>query len=432
MPSVRRYETKDGRAYYLIRVRRGREKSALSRRWYVPDGWSQRAIDRELAKVSAEFERQVQAGEVISRNEKRLQAAQEAAEAAKIVTLRQYGEKVFMPAKTLTATENTRASFQGNLDKWVYPAIGDIKLPEITSAQISALLLDMQGKGKAHATVVKVYTILNSLFKMAYLSDMIARNPMDKVERPKPRKDEIKPQTAQAYTAQEVRDILTALEGEPLKWRAFIHLLIDTGVRRGEALAVQWEDIDFQENTILICRNLCYTPDKGIYLDTPKNGRCRMVDVGEDTLQLLKQIREQQGAGGKYIFTQDNSLEPMHPTSPTHYFRQFAKRNGIKDFHPHKLRHTFASVAITAGADVVSVSETLGHSDTAVTLRMYTHANDESRRRASRIFRDAIQKDTQKDTPPPEKDTHKADADYNSTQQENLDTLRAAMIIEDK
>ena len=432
MPSVRRYETKDGRAYYLIRVRRGREKSALSRRWYVPDGWSQKAIDRELAKVAAEFEREAQAGEVISRAEKRQKAAQEAAEAAKIVTLRQYGEKVFMPAKTLTATENTRASFQGNLDKWVYPAIGDIKLPEITSAQISALLLDMQGKGKAHATVVKVYTILNSLFKMAYLSDMIARNPMDKVERPKPRKDEIKPQTAQAYTAQEVRDILTALEGEPLKWRAFIHLLLDTGVRRGEALAVQWEDIDFQENTILICRNLCYTPDKGIYLDTPKNGRCRMVDVGEDTLQLLKQIREQQGAGGKYIFTQDNSLEPMHPTSPTHYFRQFSKRNGIKDFHPHKLRHTFASVAITAGADVVSVSETLGHSDTAVTLRMYTHANDESRRRASRIFRDAIQKDTQKDTPPPEKDTHKADADYNSTQQENLDTLRAAMIIEDK
>ena len=432
MPSVRRYETKDGRAYYLIRVRRGREKSALSRRWYVPDGWSQKAIDRELAKVAAEFEREAQAGEVISRAEKRQRAALEAAEAAKIQTMRQYSERVFMPAVALRAPENTRSSYQGNLNRWIYPALGDMKLPEITSAQISALLLDMQARGRANATAVKVYTILKSLFKMAYLADMIDRNPMDKVERPKPRKDEIKPQTAQAYTAQEVRDILTALEGEPLKWRAFIHLLIDTGVRRGEALAVQWEDIDFQENTILICRNLCYTPDKGIYLDTPKNGRCRMVDVGEDTLQLLKQIREQQGAGGKYIFTQDNSLEPMHPTSPTHYFRQFSKRNGIKDFHPHKLRHTFASVAITAGADVVSVSETLGHSDTAVTLRMYTHANDESRRRASRIFRDAIQKDTQKDTPPPKKDTHKADTDYNSTQQENLDTLRAAMIIEDK
>ena len=406
MPSVRRYETKDGRAYYLIRVRRGREKSALSRRWYVPDGWSQRAIDRELTKVSAEFERQVQAGEVISRDEKRLQAAQEAAEAAKIVTLRQYGEKVFMPAKTLTTTENTRASFQGNLDKWVYPAIGDIKLPEITSAQISALLLDMQGKGKAHATVVKVYTILNSLFKMAYLSDMIARNPMDKVERPKPKKDEIKPQTAQAYTAQEIRDILAALEVEPLKWRAFIHLLIDTGVRRGEALAVQWEDVDFQENTIIIRNNLCYTPAKGVYLDTPKNGRSRVVDVGEDTIELLKQLRKEQIAGAKFVFTQDGSLKPMHPTSPTRYFRQFSKRHNIQGFHPHKLRHTFASVAITAGADVASVSEALGHSDTAVTLRMYTHADEESRRRASRIFRDAIQKDTPKDTPTPKKDTH--------------------------
>ena len=76
----------------------------------------------------------------------------------------------------------------------------------------------------------------------------------------------------------------------------------------------------------------------------------------------------------------------------THYFRQFSRRYGIQDFHPHKLRHTFASVAITAGADVASVSEALGHSDKAVTLRMYTHADAESRRRASQIFRDAIKK----------------------------------------
>lgn len=432
MPSVRRYETKDGRPYYLIRVRRGRDKSALSRRWYVPDGWSQKAIDRELTRVSAEFERRVQAGEVISRAEKRLRTAQESAEAAKIVTLRQYGEKVFMPAKTLTVTENTRASFQRNLDKWIYPAIGDIKLPEITSAQVTAVLLDMQGKGKAHATVVKVYTILKSIFKMAYLSDMIDRNPMDKVERPKPRKDETKPQEAEAYTAQEVRDILKALSGEPLKWRAFVRLLIDTGIRRGEALAIQWEDIDFQGKSILIQRNLCYTPDKGVYLDAPKNGRSRIVYVGDDTLELLQKLKSEQVPGAQFIFTQGNSVEAIHPTSPTHYFRQFAGRHNIQGFHPHKLRHTFASVAITAGADVASVSEALGHSDTAVTLRMYTHANEESRRRATRIFRDAIQKDTPKDTPPPKKDTHEANEDYNNMQQENPDSPRSAMGAENK
>ena len=73
---------------------------------------------------------------------------------------------------------------------------------------------------------------------MAYLSDMISRNPMDKVARPKPRKDEIQPQESKAYTIQEIHGILEALEKEPLKWRCFIHLLIDTGVRRGEALGI--------------------------------------------------------------------------------------------------------------------------------------------------------------------------------------------------
>lgn len=394
MPSTRKKTTKTGATFYEIRVSRGRSKSYLTRRWYPPEGWSKKAIDRELARVAAEFEREAQAGEVISRAEKRQQQAQEAAEAAKIQTLRQYGERVFMPAKTVTMSENSRSTYQGNLDNWIYPALGDLKMPEVTSAQITALLLDMQSKGKAHSTVVKVYTILNSLFKMAYLADAIPRNPMDKVARPKPRKGESKPKEPEAYTAQEVGEILTALEKEPLKWRAFIRLLIDTGVRRGEACGLQWQDIDFKQSTAAIRRNLCYTPKKGVYIDTPKNDKSRVVDLGPDTLALLRQLRTEQAsrAMSAFVFTQDGSPEPMHPTSPTHYFRQFSRRYGIQDFHPHKLRHTFASVAITAGADVASVSEALGHSDKAVTLRMYTHADEESRRRASQIFRDAIKK----------------------------------------
>ena len=68
----------------------------------------------------------------------------------------------------------------------------------------------------------------------------------------------------------------------------------------------------------------------------------------------------------------------------------FAAVDGVQDLHPHKLRHSFASIAITNGADIASVSEKLGHTDKAVTLRMYTHADQESIRRASQIFRNAI------------------------------------------
>ena len=394
MSSYRKMETKDGRIFYEISVSRGRGKSRLTRRWYPPDGWSRRAIERELAAVAAEFERLSDAGEIISLAEQRERDAQAATEAAKILTLRQYGERVFMPSKAVTMSENSRSNYQGYLDKKIYPALGDLKLPEITPAQITALLLDIQAEGKAHSTVIKVYTILHSFFKMAYLGDIIDRNPMDKVERPKPRKSEATAEEHQSYTPAEVQRLFQALEDEPLKWRALVHLLIDTGIRRGECCALRWQDVDFSTGSITVSGNLCYTVAKGVYLDTPKNGRSRTVYAGAATLALLRQLRGQQdrNAISAYIFTQETSPEPMHPQSPTRYLKKLSERYGIPDLHPHKLRHTFASIAITNGADVASVSEVLGHSDKAVTLRMYTHASEESISQAAQIVQEAIEK----------------------------------------
>jgi integrase len=243
-----------------------------------------------------------------------------------------------------------------------------------------------------HGSIIKLYTVLHMLFKMAYMDETIDRNPMDRVQRPKPTKAEGKDNEIQAYTGEELKYILECLENEPLKWQVFIRLLIDTGCRRGEANALTWDNIDFKENSILIEKNLCYSSSKGIYIDTPKSGKKRTVYVDPEVMALLTQLRKEQKVASidGYVFTQDGTNEPMHPDSPTRFFQRFGKRYGIADFHPHKLRHSFASVAITNGADVASVSETLGHSDKAVTLRMYTHADEESKRRASEIFRQAL------------------------------------------
>ena len=397
MPSTRKKTTKAGREYYEIRCRISREAPELTRRWYVPDGWSQKVIDRELAKAAAEFERQCKAGEHISRSEQKERKKAAEAEAAAIVTLKQYGESVFMPTKTVTCSENTRASYQRLLDQHIYPALGAFKLPDITAAEISALLLSCQKIPLAHASCVKIYAVLGQLFKMAYMADVIDRNPMDKVQRPKPRKDEIKGKGVQAYTADELRYIIQCLEREPLKWRAYIRLLIDTGVRRGEACGLQWQYVDFKTNRITIAQNLCYTAEKGAYLDTPKSGRIRTIDVDPDVMKLLRELQREQAAKhiSRYVFTQDGGAEPMHPTSPTHYMRQFAKRYGVEGMHPHKLRHSFASVAITNGADIASVSEKLGHADKSTTLRLYTHADEESIKRAGDIFREALREKKQ-------------------------------------
>ena len=168
--------------------------------------------------------------------------------------------------------------------------------------------------------------------------------------------------------------------------------MADTGARKGEICGLYWKDVDFAAGTITIRRNLQYTKAAGVYETTTKTGKTRIVDVGEDVLALLSKLRAQQAASclSKYVFTTDGSIAPMHPTSPTHYFRHFGKRYGIADFHPHKLRHTSASLAIINGADIVSVSQRLGHSNVSTTLKVYSHANEESIRRAGQIVRDAL------------------------------------------
>lgn len=391
MAAIREISTKSGKCYE-IGVSRGRGVAKAYKRWYPPEGWSRKNIERELNRVACAFEKEVQEGIALTRAERKEKERLEALEAAKIQTLRQYAEKVFMPTKTVQISENTRSSFQSCLDNRILPALGDLKLPDITPANITAFLLDIQSSGLSHGSVIKHYTVLHSLFKMAYMTDMIDKNPMDKVERPRPRKEEMRNSEVEAYTTSEMKHIMDCLANEPLKWQTLVRLLIDTGIRRGECCGLQWQNVDFQNCTITVEHNLCYTPEKGVYLDTPKNGKTRTIDVDPDVIFLLKLLRNEQAgkAISQFVFTQENSPDPMHPQSPTRYMTKFAKRYGVKDMHPHKLRHSFASIAITNGADVASVSEKLGHSDKAVTLRMYTHANEESMKRASQIFREAL------------------------------------------
>lgn len=393
MASIKLNETKDGRRFFQISVSRGYGKSPYKTRWYWPDGWSKRTAEREAAKQAAAFELACKNGEVLNRAQEREKAAQEAAEAAKLKTVRQYADGVFMPMKEAIFSENARSSYRMFLDKHIFPALGDVLLTEVSPAMIAKLLVDFQRAGYAHATAVKLYNILNGVFEMAFLDDSIPANPMLKVKRPAPRKGEQpKEEADKAYTVEELHYIFSCAAQEPLQWQTYISLPADTGLRRGELCGLQWADIDFKAGAVTVRRNLQYTPASGVYATSPKNGKVRVVDVGADVLALLKELREEQSRSciSAWCFSQDGTAEPMHPQSPTRYFSKFGKRYGIEDFHPHKLRHTSASVALTHGADVVSVSERLGHSDTAVTLRMYAHANEESIRRAGQIVRDAL------------------------------------------
>lgn len=271
MAATKLMETKDGRRFYKISVSRGYGITPYTMRWYWPDGWSKRAADRELAKVAAAFELKCQSGEVMNRAEVRAKEAEERAEAAKLHTVRQYANGVFMPSKEATFSENARASYRMFLDRHILPTLGDCLLVDVTPAMITKLIINFQKAGYAHASTTKLYNILNGLFGMAFLDDSIPINPMMKVKRPAPRKDERPAEESdKALTVEQLRCVLSSMAKEPLKWQVYINLAADSGARRGELCGLWWRDIDWAEGTITIRRNLQYTPSAGVYVATPK------------------------------------------------------------------------------------------------------------------------------------------------------------------
>ena len=400
---------KDGSRYFLIVVSAGHGKTSYRARFDWPmtkDGKpvAESTARERLKAFVDEFTTDCSRGLVLTKKAEREKKAEEArkaaeeaaraaAEAAKLKTVRQYADGVFMPAKEVTISENARYSYRKYLDKHILPVIGDLLLVDVTPAILQKLIIDYQRAGYKHASVVKLYNVLNGLFDMAFMDDSIPISPMLKVKRPAPRKDEaLKEDHKLALTAQELRTVLSCVAQEPLKWQAYIFFLADSGARKGEACGLQWNDIDFKNGKAKIQRNLQYTPEAGVYVTTPKNGQSRTVDLGADTISLLQQLRTEQAASciSKWIFTRDGSADPMHPQTPTRYFAKFGARYGIENFHPHLLRHTSCSLAVANGADYVSLAKRIGHSDPSFTMRVYAHANEEGIKKAGQVVRDAV------------------------------------------
>lgn len=245
-----------GNIVYKVQASAGRGRR-VTRSWRPEPGWSAKTIERELNKFKATLEKELASGKVLTRQEQLEQAKQAALEAAKIKTLRQYADSIFMPKKELSFSENAKANYRQFLDNHILPTLGNVPMAEITPAMLESLLLSFHKKGYAHSSVTKLHMILGGIFKSARKDGTISSNPMELVDCPAARKDEhIQDESEKAYTVQELNHILDCLQNEPLKWQTYIHLVSDTGLRRGEACGLHWADIDFKAGTITVRHNL--------------------------------------------------------------------------------------------------------------------------------------------------------------------------------
>ena len=287
--------------------------------------------------------------------------------------------------------ETTWSSYCFNVKDHIVPYFEPtgITLGGLQARHIQSFYLH-ERKTLKSTSVLRLHANLHKALKQAVKLDLIPGNPVDKVERPKPRKDDAAPEV-QALDTAEARRLLQCLSQEPLQWQAIIRLMLDSGCRRGEICGLRWRSVDFINNAITIENNLQYTPEKGIFNTTPKGKKSRTIDIDPEIMSLLRELRSKQRVTTLegYCFTQHNG-EPLHPQTPTRHLHKFGEKYGFPGLHPHQLRHTAATIAITNGADIASVSAKLGHAETATTLNLYTHANQESIKQANEIYRKAL------------------------------------------
>ncbi len=188
------------------------------------------------------------------------------------------------------------------------------------------------------------------------------------------------------YQPEEVKAIIAELVNVPLKWRCLTLLLIFTGCRRGEIASLQWKEVDFQRNSILIDSALLYSAKKGVYEDTTKSSENRLItDLPEMVMDNLRDLYKNQtelksniGEGwneSDYVFVNDAGNH-IHPDSITGWLNTFSANNSLPHIHPHAFRHTVASTLISQHVDVVTLANVLGHANSTTTLKVYSHVID--------------------------------------------------------
>lgn len=245
-----------------------------------------------------------------------------------------------------------------------------------------------QGKPYSKTTVQHHFSTLRNILEYARRFHYIDADPcQDLSQKEKPHREKRK---IDFLDSAQAREFIRCLEAEPLFWRCFENLLITTGLRRGEAVGLQWGDISADKLTLTIQRNVTLdkTAEDKIHIGQTKGKEARTVPISRRVYALLMQRKEEQQQQyglvmpTAFIFNRDgNAYRPIYPTAPTRWQQKFVKRHGLEDVSPHDLRHTAATLALEGGADLKQVQELLGHKDAQTTMQFYAGVTEEQQRR---------------------------------------------------
>jgi integrase len=290
--------------------------------------------------------------------------------------------------------ESTQRSYGHHIDDYLVPALGHLRLRDLRPVHVQQMLNRLTGPNDSRhdrkpATVRRIHATLRSAMSTAKRRRLIAFNPAVDIDLPNGSRPKVRP-----WEPSELGTFLDAIAGDSLA--TLFEVIAATGLRRGEALGLRWQDVNFEMSRLVVRQQvlelhgwqrpcaICGELHGSAVFGRPKtvSGEDRSVDLDSRVTQSLAEHRERQRAhridwADAYV---DHGLvfarpggDPHRPEWVSTRFHALVKDAGLRQIRLHDLRHGRASLLLAAGVDIALVSKVMGHSTIALTSDTYSH-----------------------------------------------------------
>ena len=279
--------------------------------------------------------------------------------------------------------EKTKAYYRNYIDNHIIPSLGKIPLEKLTTIQIQKFYNDLQKNGRVQryqhielkdkglsVRVVRgIHTLLSNCLEQAVTERLILVNPAKGCRLPKLEKKEMKILPQEKIGAY-------LMEADKRGLLAAFYLELTTGLRRGELLALLWTDLDVENKTISVTKQVNRINGKLVVSQPKTQNSIRTLAIPQQAVDLLV-AEHQKHPSNPYLFPSPKTGTMFDPDSFRHTHDKILKTIGAEHIRFHDLRHTFATLSLKNGVDVKTLSGALGHYSAGFTLSTYTHATSE-------------------------------------------------------
>ncbi len=290
---------------------------------------------------------------------------EEAPEAAEVPTFSGFKERFL----TYSETNNKAATVEAKrqiIRTHLEPFFGRKRLDAIGVPEIEAYKASRLKLGRSPKTINNTLTVLHNMLALA-----VEYRHIDHIPHFKWMKRAIT--DFDFFTFEEAPRLVEAADGQ---WKTMVLVAMDTGLRRGELIALQWDAVDLVAGRLVVKRNVW----RG-HFGTPKGGRPREVPLTDRAIAALKAHRHLRG---QYVFCNEDGTYLKNDTLRKHLNR-ICKRAGLREVGWHTLRHTFASHLVMKGVPLKAVQELMGHATIDMTMK-YAHLSPDARREAIKVL----------------------------------------------